>query len=340
MMEKMLSGCRLANAEALPGFSGGFVGYFSYENVEYFEDIRLEKHKGPKIPDGIFFLCRDLVIFDHYRKTLVIVSLVETSPRGRLQARYREAEKKMAGLAARLRRPLVVPAKSAKKTTPPFEPNMTPAAFQKKVRRIKEYIRAGDCIQVVLSQRFRTHAPSEDFQIYRALRSINPSPYMFYFRSGKVRLIGSSPEMLVKKTGRTAEVRPIAGTRPRGKSPAEDLALEESLKKSSKELAEHLMLVDLGRNDLGRVCQFRTIRVEDYARVERYSHVMHLVSDVVGKLKPGKNAFDLLKAAFPAGTVTGAPKIRAMQIISELEAENRGPYAGCLGYFSFNQDMD
>ena len=217
---------------------------------------------------------------------------------------------------------------------------MKPKVFEEKVKQVKEYIRSGDCIQVVLSQRFSIPAIYNDFQIYRALRSINPSPYMFYFRCKKIRLVGASPEVLVKKTGSRAEVRPIAGTRPRGLDQKSDLKFEENLKRSKKELAEHLMLVDLGRNDLGRVCRYESVKVQNFARVERYSHVMHLVSDVVGKLKAGKTSFDLLRATFPAGTVSGAPKIRAMQIINELEPERRGPYAGAVGYFGFNGDMD
>lgn len=338
-IQKQLAKYKLSNPADLPGFCGGFVGYLSYENVEHFEKIALKNRKGgPSVPDAIFFLTEDLLIFDHFRKTLSVVSLVETSGKN-LKAAYHQAVATIQKYIAKLQRPLAV-AKAAKPSPVQMKSNVTPAAFHQKVQKIREYVKAGDCIQVVLSQRFTLPAPKDDFRIYRALRSINPSPYMFYFRSGSVRLIGSSPEMLVKKEGRTAEVRPIAGTRPRGKNQAEDSAFEENLKASRKEMAEHLMLVDLGRNDLGRVCEFNSVQVKKFARVERYSHVMHLVSDVAGKLKSGKTAFDLLKATFPAGTVSGAPKIRAMQIINELEPERRGPYAGCLGYFSFNQDMD
>ena len=226
-----------------------------------------------------------------------------------------------------LRRPLKIPPTTDDTPPPKLTPHISRAEYEAKVRRIKEFIRAGDCIQVVLSQRFSLPHRGHDFRIYRSLRSINPSPYMFYFRSGPYRLIGSSPEVLVKKTGRTACVRPIAGTRPRGKTEREDLVLEKQLRNSPKEMAEHLMLVDLGRNDLGRVSDFKSVRVENFAYVERYSHVMHLVSNVLSRLKKGKTAADLLKATFPAGTVSGAPKIRAMQIIDELEPESR-PYAG------------
>ncbi|HTL48486.1 MAG TPA: anthranilate synthase component I [Verrucomicrobiae bacterium] len=338
VMAREIREFRLANPEELSGFSGGWVGFLAYENVERFEDIRLNRLPGPDMPQGVFFLCRDFLVFDHFRKQLKIVVMAPTRGKG-AAGQYRKAVAKIRAIAAQLQKPLKIkPSRGAKKWS--VKTNMTQAQFEAKVKRAKEYIRAGDCIQIVLSQRFTLPGVPDDFQVYRALRSINPSPYMFYFRCGDLRLVGTSPELLVKKTGTVAEVRPIAGTRPRGATPEEDLRHEDNLKRSSKELAEHLMLVDLGRNDLGRVCQYDSIRVQNFARIERYSHVMHLVSDVTGKLKKGKTAFDLLKATFPAGTVSGAPKIRAMQIINELEPEKRGPYAGCLGYFGFNQDMD
>lgn len=331
---------RLANHSDIPGFSGGFVGYIGYENVQNFEAVLLAPKRGNHVPDALFLLCEEMVIFDHYRKIISIVVLVKRDTNIDLKNKYFAAQKKIKQIKNRLQAPLKLPKhkKATNKLT--LRPNMSKKSYMTKVKRIKEYIRAGDCIQVVLSQRFQFSGVKEDFQIYRALRSINPSPYMFYFRCGKVRLIGSSPEMLVKKKGKVAEVRPIAGTRPRGQTPTEDIALEEKLKKSPKEMAEHLMLVDLGRNDLGRVCKFDSIRVKNFAHVDRYSHVMHMESEVTGALKPNKNMFDLLKATFPAGTVSGAPKIRAMEIINQLEPDERGPYAGCLGYFSFNHDMD
>lgn len=340
-IKRLLSQYKPANAaQFASAFCGGFVGYLSYENVSQFENIPLRAKPGAGLPEGIFFLTEELLVFDHFRKTLSIIVLVETSSAD-LKKLYKKAAATAVGLTQKLRRPLhfiASPKHPTKRAVPQF--NMPAALFKKRVGRIKEYIRAGDCIQVVFSQRATLPAVKDDFQIYRALRSINPSPYMFYFRAGKYRLIGSSPEVLVKKAGSRAEIRPIAGTRPRGRTPQEDTAHEEHLRKSKKEMAEHLMLVDLGRNDLGRVCQFNSIRIQNFARVERYSHVMHLVSDIVGKLKNGKDAFDLLRSSFPAGTVSGAPKVRAMQIIDELEPQQRGPYAGCLGYFSFNQDMD
>jgi len=340
-LEARVEAVKLANPEVLPDFCGGWIGYFGYENVASFEPIKLMKKKGLNLPDGIFFLVQDFVIFDHFRKTLTFAAIV---PAGKDKAEgtraYLTALRTLKDFETRLQKPLkpVKKKKGILKTR--FISNLTRAQFVKKVQRIKQYVLAGDCIQVVLSQRFKMPAVENDFQIYRALRSINPSPHMFYFRSDKVRLIGSSPELLVKKNGTTAEVRPIAGTRPRGKTATQDLHLEQQLKGSKKEMAEHLMLVDLGRNDLGRVCRYNSVEVKNFAHVERFSHVMHLVSEVTGQLRGGQSSFDLLKATFPAGTVTGAPKIRAMQIIDEQEPENRGPYAGCLGYFSFNRNME
>ncbi len=340
-LQKKLAGYKLANPEVVPGFAGGFVGFLSYENVQNFDKIKLQKRPGPDFPEAIFFFVKKFLVFDHFRKTLSVVELAEAGSKSGLKQVYDKACQSIERLVLELRKPLKLSPSKLPKRALEIRSNTAQKDFCRKVEKVKEYIRAGDCIQVVLSQRFAMPAPAVDgFQVYRALRSINPSPYMFYFKSGKIQLIGTSPELLVKKTGSEAEVRPIAGTRPRGESPAQDLTLEENLKKSKKEMAEHLMLVDLGRNDLGRVCKFDSIRVKNFARVERYSHVMHLVSDVTGVLQKGKNAFDLLKASFPAGTVTGAPKIRAMQIINELETEKRGPYAGSLGYFSFNGDMD
>lgn len=340
LIEQELKTRQLANPELFPGFRGGFVGYLAYENVREFEKVRLKHKPGPGFPLGIFFRVEDFVVFDHFRKTLSIVVLVESNRFSSFEKAYAWGQSRMVKYRELLRKPLKLPAAEKSNVVPEVRPNISRKAFESSVRRIKEYIRAGDCIQVVLSQRFELHHRGHDFQIYRSLRSINPSPYMFYFRSGTFRLIGSSPEMLVKKTHRTAEVRPIAGTRPRGTTPSEDFRNEKHLKESVKEMAEHLMLVDLGRNDLGRVSEFNSVKVEKFAFVERYSHVMHLVSRVQSRLKPGKTAMDLLRATFPAGTLSGAPKVRAMQIIDELEPEARGPYGGCLGYFGFEGDMD
>lgn len=343
VMRKTLGTYKLANPEGLPSFAGGFVGFLGYENISLFEKVRLREKNGLQVEDGVFFFVKDFLLFDHFRKTLSLISLCEVSRKTtrNLRENYKRMERKMRRIEAKLQKGLARPRPQAlKKGHLRIQADLPRKEFTKRIARIKEYIRAGDCIQVVFSQRFNLGQVRNDFEIYRALRSINPSPYMFYFRYRSLRLIGSSPELLVKKTAHLAEVRPIAGTRGRGETGVEDARLEENLRRSTKEMAEHLMLVDLGRNDLGRVCEFESIRVNDFARVERYSHVMHLVSDVTGRLRQGKDAFDLLRATFPAGTVTGAPKIRAMEIIDELEPEKRGPYAGALGYFSLTQDMD
>ena len=341
-IEARMKDVRLVHNDALPGFCGGFVGYLAYENVGFYEKLRLRQKKSLDLPQGFFFLADRMIIFDQIERTLKIVALCHTGQG--VQRAYRKGIKAIQEISAALNKPVrrdfEITRKLERGSRTRLVSNMTRSEFEQKVQRVKKYIRQGDCIQVVLSQRFDLGRVDNQFDVYRALRASNPSPYMFFFKHGDFSLIGSSPELLVKKTGRVAELRPIAGTRKRGASEEEDALLERNLKKSVKELAEHLMLVDLGRNDLGRLCRYDSVKVKDYARTERYSHVMHLVSEVVGQLKPGKDSFELLRATFPAGTVSGAPKIRAMQIIDELENDSRGPYAGALGYFSFNGDMD
>ncbi|MBI4395410.1 MAG: anthranilate synthase component I [Candidatus Omnitrophica bacterium] len=324
----------------LPPLAGGLVGYIGYELVEQFEDIKLKIKKGLSIPDSVLFFPTNLVTFDHIKHELKLIHLAEIN--GSLQRAYQRAVRELKRMKQRLTQPVVENSKFKKSNVKKIElrSNMGQRKFEQIVQTAKRHIRSGDCIQVVLSQRFNLGLVPDGFKLFRALRSLNPSPYMFYFKDRELTLVGSSPEMLAKKTDRVAEIRPIAGTRPRGENDQKDLAYEAALKASPKEMAEHIMLVDLGRNDLGRVCHPQSVRVQNFARVERYSHVMHLVSDIKATLKKEKNAFDLLRAAFPAGTVTGAPKIRAMQIINELETEKRGPYAGSLGYFSLNGDMD
>lgn len=338
LLEAKMDRYKIVPDTSLPPLVGGFVGYIGYELVEQFEDIKLRNKKGLAVPDAVLFFPRNLIAFDHIKHQLQLIHLAISngeSPR----ALYRKALRELGRMERKLKQK--VPTQTTlHQTQTGFKSNVTPGQFKAMVRKAKQYIRAGDMIQVVLSQRFDLGTIKNDFSVYRALRSLNPSPYMFYFRHRQLSLVGSSPEVLVKKTGRRAELRPIAGTRPRGETEREDLGYEKALRSSPKELAEHLMLVDLGRNDLGRVSKEKSVEVGQFARVERYSHVMHLVSDIQSVLKPGKNAFDLLRAAFPAGTVTGAPKIRAMQIIDELEREKRGPYAGSLGYFSLTGDMD
>jgi len=339
VMKDILSRYKLVPVKNLPAFCGGFVGFLSYENVAIFEDVYLKKMRSLNFPNAIFFLVRSLIVFDHLDKKVKLIVMSHANKS--IKHSYDEALKKIGKLEKSfLRKKRTFVKSKQKKYVSKIKSNMTKKQFVSSVNKIKKYIRAGDVIQVVFSQRFFLGKTNNDFNIYRALRTINPSPYMFYFKHNDIRLIGSSPEMLVRKEGEHAEVRPIAGTRKRGKNADEDKVLARELKSDEKELAEHLMLVDLGRNDIGRVCQFNTIKVKDYARIEKYSHVMHLVSEVHGLLRKGKDSFDLLRATFPAGTVTGAPKIRAMEIINEIEPTERGPYAGCVGYFGFNENCD
>jgi len=323
-----------------PNFLGGFVGFFSYESVQYFESIRLRAKKDFKgLPLAILFKVHRFILFDHIERKMKLVSLYPAGEgRARAENKFKREVEKITKL---LKKPIQESKRNAKsKSEPKFSSNLSQKEFIRRVNRIKDYIRAGDCIQTVYSQRFDLGRLKDSFDFYRILRSLNPSPYMFFYKHKNLELAGSSPEMLVRKKGNIAEARPIAGTRPRGLTDAKDKQYETQLKNSVKERAEHLMLVDLARNDLGRVCDFESVEVKEFERVERYSHVMHLVSDVQGKLKREKDALDLLKATFPAGTLSGAPKVRAMEIIDELEDSTRGPYGGCLGYFSYNGDMD
>ncbi len=328
----------------LPRFAGGLVGYLGYDSVRYFEpSLELQPH--PDLPDAIFMLADTVLAFDHAYGRLLLITNVPLE-RG-TRAAQAEGEARLDALARRLATPLpalAAPAPSGPDSLP--RSNLSPAQFGAAVLKAKEYIAAGDIFQVVLSQRFSRQTTADPFTIYRALRRLNPSPYMFYFDFAgllpgpPLRLIGASPEMHVRLEGRRAAIRPIAGTRPRGDDPASDIALEKELLADPKERAEHIMLVDLARNDLGRVCEYGSVHTPELMSVERYSHVMHIVSHVEGRLRPELDGFDLLRATFPAGTVSGAPKIRAMQIIAELEGEPRGPYAGAVGYFSYDGSLD
>jgi len=337
---------RLPNA---PRFTGGLVGYLGYESVRYFEPtlkprfIRAERRnsellsRSRSVPDGIYLLADTIVAFDHARRSIfLIANLLD----GDLEA----ATQKLDQIAERIALPLPAAGK-AELAPSEIHSNMTQEAYETMVSDAKEHIAAGDIFQVVLSQRFTRETRVEPFDVYRAVRRLNPSPYMFFFDFGPVDgeplfIVGSSPEMFVRLEGRTASLRPIAGTRPRAAEAKVDAALAEELLADPRERAEHVMLVDLGRNDLGRVCQYGTVRVSDFFTIERYSHVMHIVSHVEGTLRRGLTAFDLVRAAFPAGTVSGAPKVRAMEIISELEPDARGAYAGMVGYFGFDGAMD
>jgi anthranilate synthase component 1 len=330
-------------AQGLPRFYGGAVGYLGYDLVRFFERLPDTSTGGLGLPDLHLLVTDTLVVFDHVRHRLLIFANAHVPPGSDLDAAYDEAIGRLQAIEARLQAPL--PPLSA----PPGQAggelcsNVSRAQFEAAVRQAKEYIAAGDIFQVVLSQRLARPTEVDPFRIYRALRRINPSPYMFFLDLGgepPTCLVGSSPEVLVRLQGQTAEVRPLAGTRPRGKDEEEDRVLEADLLADPKERAEHVMLVDLGRNDLGRVCEFSTVHVPELLAIERYSHVMHIVSHVSGQLRGDMDAYDLLRATFPAGTVSGAPKVRAMEIIEELEGLRRGPYAGAVGYFGFNGNMD
>jgi len=332
-----LNGYAVEHHPNLPRFIGGMVGYLGYETVQFFEP---KLNLPPSdLPDGIFLLADTIIAFDHARGRTLLMTTVTPSARA-------EAEEKLEALAQKISTPQVAP------TPNPFpaasreiRSNFTHDQFESLVNKAKEHIAAGDVFQVVLSQRLSRHTSASPFDIYRSLRRLNPSPYMFFFDFGNLideplHLIGASPEILTRLEGREAIVRPIAGTRKRGLTHEEDRANEIELLADPKERAEHLMLVDLGRNDLGRVCKYNTVNVSEFMAVERYSHVMHIVSHVSGELRDECDAYDLIRATFPAGTVSGAPKVRAMEIIGELEQRSRGVYAGLVGYIGFNASMD
>ncbi len=348
-LEKLLSSYRGVQVPGLPRFSGGLVGYAGYDTVRFLEPVGRPKRNVLGVPDSVWMLSDTVVIFDHLEHVMKVVANAvippgpaSTLPR-RAKAAYAQAVRRVEEITRKLQAPLrYLPARRGKKAAPPaaVRSNMSREAFISAVRKAKRAISEGEIIQAVLSQRFEVPARCAPFEIYRSLRSLNPSPYMFYLNLGEFALVGSSPEILVRCEEGKVEVRPIAGTRRRGTTPAADRQIEEGLKRDPKERAEHLMLADLGRNDIGRVCEYGSVKVSDLMTVERYSHVMHLVSHVEGKLRKGKNAFDVFRAAFPAGTVSGAPKVRAMQIINELEPDSRGPYAGAVGYFGFNGNSD
>jgi anthranilate synthase component 1 len=337
---KIIARYRPVAVEGLPRFFGGMVGYLGYETARFYDPVPVAPRPGLGLPDALFLLTDTVVIFDHVKRRLLVVANAHV--RRDLETAYKAAVHKIEAIVSRLNRPLDVPP-----TAPPdgsngtWESNFRQADFEAAVHRAKEYIAAGDIFQAVLSQRLSRRTEADPFAIYRALRMTNPSPYMFYLKlPGDLTLIGASPEMLVRLEDGRAELRPIAGTRPRSADPAQDEALAQELLADPKERAEHVMLLDLGRNDLGRVCRYGSVHVPEQMVIERYSHVMHIVSSVAGELRPELDAFDLMAAAFPAGTVSGAPKIRAMQIIAELEQEQRGPYAGAVGYFGYSGNMD
>ena len=340
-LRNLLGSFKAHQAESLPRFFGGLVGYLGYDMVKFMESLP-DTHTPLDLPDSSFMVPRTVLIHDSFKQKLVIVNCVELKEGDDPAELYHKACSQIDEVAARLKQPMPYgfvesPSRDHEHE---FTSNMDGASFKEMVQTAKEYILAGDIIQVVLSQRFHTETDLSPFALYRALRHINPSPYLFYLQLGNVIQIGSSPEILVRLENNEIELRPIAGTRHRGETEPEDRALEEELLADPKERAEHLMLVDLGRNDAGRVAKPGSVEVRDLLVVERYSHVMHIVSGVHGLLADGRDQFDVMSACFPAGTVSGAPKIRAMEIIEELEPERRGPYAGAVGYFGFSGNMD
>ncbi len=325
----------------LPRFTGGAVGFLGYEYVHHIEpSVPCPAADDLKTPTLCFMITDNMLIFDRVSQTIKV--LCNAHVIGNPQKAYERACEQIRQTLKHLAEPLSgKPVEFQRDPTPiKFESNMPPARHAEMIVKAKEYIKAGDIIQTVLAQRFQAPTNASALDVYRALRSVNPSPYMFLLDFGDFQLVGASPEVHVRCEDRRVEIRPIAGTRWRGKTPQEDAALEKELLADEKERAEHLMLVDLARNDIGRVCDFGSVKVDEFMVVERYSHVMHIVSNVTGRLQADCSTYDLMRATFPAGTVSGAPKVRAMQIISELEATQRGPYAGAVGYFSFNGNLD
>ena len=343
ILRKVVSECNAFEDERLPRFCGGAVGFLGYDMVRFMEDLP-DRHEILDFPDSSFIIPRIVLVHDSFRQTVTVVCWTLKDDTIEFTRAYENAIGKIEEIIQKIRGPfpsaLYGEKTDSHKESPEFTSNMAPEQFHNMVDAAREYILAGDIFQVVLSQRFHTRTDIPSLQIYRALRHINPSPYLFYLKLGRLVQIGSSPEILVRKEGDSIELRPIAGTRRRGKDSIEDTALEAELLADPKERAEHTMLVDLGRNDVGRIAEGGSVEVRDLAVIERYSHVMHIVSGVHGKIASDKDQFDVMAACFPAGTVSGAPKIRAMEIIDELEPERRGPYAGSVGYFGFSGNMD
>ena len=343
LVEREIAGHRPVRLPGMPRFTGGAVGYIGYEYVTRIEPtVPAAGADELGIPMTYFMLSDTIVIFDRVRQTLRLCVNAHISEEGGPDQAYAAAVAELESLDAVLRQPRELAPAPLVEAPPAAVPqgNFTRAAYEAVVDGVKEYIRAGDIIQIVPSQRFSRPFDKSPLDLYRALRSVNPSPYMFVLDAGDFALVGASPEVHVRLTDGLVEIRPIAGTRHRGATVAEDVALEKELLADEKERAEHLMLVDLARNDIGRVCAYGSVHVPELMVVERYSHVMHIVSQVEGRIAPGRSAFDLMRATFPAGTVSGAPKIRAMQIIAEREPVQRGFYAGALGYFSYDGNLD
>jgi anthranilate synthase component 1 len=353
VLGELLARYRAGHVTGLPRFCGGAVGYMGYDVVRFTEHLPNAPVDDRHLPDLAFDFYDSMVIFDHIQKTIAVTAHARvpagadpggSSPEPALQAAYDAACHRVDELVRILEQvPVSLPLADIDTngaTGRTFRSNFSRGDFENAVERCKEYIRAGDIFQVVISQRLETETTADAFDIYRTLRVVNPSPFMFYLRTGPATLVGSSPEIMVRVEDDLVTIRPLAGTRRRGATPDEDSALAAELLGDAKERAEHIMLVDLGRNDVGRVARYETVQLSDVMTVERYSHVMHITSNVTGRLGPGKSALDALRACVPAGTVSGAPKVRAMQIIDEIEPHRRGPYAGAVGYIDFTGNMD
>ena len=339
-LQELLSAFSPAPVAGLPAFYGGAVGFLAYDVVKKFESLPNNARDDTGFADALFMVPGLLLVHDNLKNTLVIVALVPVAGESDLEGCYGRGLEMIDRLLEQLQTPVDYDLPSTDPGSLDISSNVSRDEFVGMVERATEYVRAGDVIQVVLSQRFRCEPEIDSFTLYRALRLVNPSPYLYYLKFDDELLVGSSPELLVRKTGDTVEVRPIAGTRPRGATDEEDRKLAAELLADPKERAEHIMLVDLGRNDVGRIAAYGQVQVDELMTIERYSHVMHLVSHVQGRLREGLDMYDVFRACFPAGTVSGAPKIRAMEIIDELEPSRRGPYAGAVGYFGFSGNMD
>jgi len=341
-LEELMGRYRAAYVEGLPRFVGGAVGYAGYDAVRYVEHLPDSPPDDRHLPDLLFALYDTMVVFDHVRKVIKVVAHARADTDD-LAAAYQLACRKIDYIAASLSEPSAlrpVDIELAGPVPEAPESNFRREQFETAVEKCKEYIRAGDIFQVVISQRFQVQTAADPYDIYRTLRVINPSPYMFFLKCGSFHLVGASPEVMVRVEEGQVTIRPLAGTRRRGRDEHEDRALADELLADPKERAEHIMLVDLGRNDVGRVAAYNSVELSDVMTVERYSHVMHITSNVTGQLTDGKTAFDALRSCLPAGTVSGAPKVRAMQIIDELEPCRRGPYAGAMGYVDFSGNLD
>ena len=341
---------KVPEIKKLPPFTGGAVGYISYDSVSYFEDTVIKNKKGDlELPESIFLLTESLVVFDHVKQTIFIIVYTKINNDNNSEKTYKKAVKNIDKIIEQINKPVpksfnvsldIEKESSREQLIEQYEKNMTKEQYSEAVQKCIDNIYSGEIIQVVFSQRLSKKTEASAIDIYRCLRTINPSPYMFMFNFEDFQIIGASPELLIKAINEEISVHPIAGSRPRGKNEKEDNLISNELISDEKELAEHLMLLDLGRNDVGRVAKPGTVKVTQKMEIEKYSHIMHIVSNVVGKLDKKYDQFDAMRAAFPAGTVSGAPKVRAMQLISELEPEKRGPYSGGVGYFSYNGNMD